>query len=110
MLPWQMKSILIIFEVPPKMLYLTPIYPDLSSISEPIFIPLLYHKNMNFSSPISRIEKRTEKRPAAAERPSYVIISFIFQERVAVISISLIHTAAAFINYMLLQYNDSKFS
>ena len=107
-LPWQMKSILIIFEVPPKMLCFALICPDLPSISEPIFMPLLchrnpkwgkmwqidainrsknvveivssyyrsisrlfYHKNVNFSSPIFR----TEKRPAEAERPSWVLLN-----------------------------------
>ena len=34
---------------------------------------LFYHKNVNFSSPIFQ----TEKRPAEAERPSWVIIKLL---------------------------------
>ena len=45
MLPWQIKSILIIFEVPPKMLCFAVICPDLPSISCLLFFPSLWHRN-----------------------------------------------------------------
>ena len=45
MLPWQTKSILIIFQMPPKMLCFASICSDLPSISEAYFCPSLCHRN-----------------------------------------------------------------
>ena len=45
LLPWQTKSILIIFQVPPKMLSFALICPDLPSISERLFCLRFCHKN-----------------------------------------------------------------
>lgn len=45
LLPWQTNSILIIFQVPPKMLSFALICPDLPSISERLFCPKLCHQN-----------------------------------------------------------------